>query len=289
MTRETRIALLLGLAIIILFGLVLGQRTLKLPRQSVQSPPVKAAPRPLHAPGPELMSVRLQNDARPVLSPRPARVARARPARVDAPARRTTAPAGTGRPPAARASAPSRPAQQGRARAAPRAWTVRAGDNLTKIAQRVYGPERGEEYVRIFRANTDKLRDASTLRVGQVLVIPPLQGATPSARGEGTAPGPPPARPGASRPAEPARLARAPRRGPAHYTEVTLEALAERLGARRRSGRYVVRSGDSLTAIARRTLGTGSRAAVRKLFDANRDRLADPDSLPVGLELRIPN
>lgn len=52
---------------------------------------------------------------------------------------------------------------------------------------------------------------------------------------------------------------------------------------------YVVRAGDCLISIARRQMGDGSPQAVRKLLEANPDRIADPDCLPVGLQLRIPN
>ncbi|MBI5723052.1 MAG: LysM peptidoglycan-binding domain-containing protein [Planctomycetes bacterium] len=51
---------------------------------------------------------------------------------------------------------------------------------------------------------------------------------------------------------------------------------------------YVVRKGDSLTKIARQELKDASNAAVRKLLDANRDRIRNPDNLPVGLEIEIP-
>ena len=58
----------------------------------------------------------------------------------------------------------------------------------------------------------------------------------------------------------------------------------------RPSGRaYVVREGDNLSKIARRTLNDGSRSAVMKIYDANRDKLSSPDMLPVGVELRIPS
>jgi nucleoid-associated protein YgaU len=51
---------------------------------------------------------------------------------------------------------------------------------------------------------------------------------------------------------------------------------------------YVVQPGDNLTKIARRLLGDGSPAGAVRLYEANRDRLSDPDELKVGMELRIP-
>ncbi len=51
---------------------------------------------------------------------------------------------------------------------------------------------------------------------------------------------------------------------------------------------YVAQSNDTLTAIARKTLGTDSMDAVRAIFDLNKDQLKDMDSLQAGQKLRIP-
>jgi nucleoid-associated protein YgaU len=52
---------------------------------------------------------------------------------------------------------------------------------------------------------------------------------------------------------------------------------------------YVTRSGDNLTAIARKFYRTPSRKAVMKIFNANRNVLQTPDSLRVGIKIVIPN
>lgn len=49
---------------------------------------------------------------------------------------------------------------------------------------------------------------------------------------------------------------------------------------------YVVRPGDTLNSIARRTYG--NPALWERIFDANRDLLRSPDDLRVGQELRLP-
>ena len=49
-------------------------------------------------------------------------------------------------------------------------YTVKSGDTLSKIAKQSYGD--GNEYMRIFYANQDKLKDPDKIRVGQVLAIP---------------------------------------------------------------------------------------------------------------------
>lgn len=49
-------------------------------------------------------------------------------------------------------------------------YTVKAGDSLSKIAQQFYG--NASDYMRIFDANKDKLRDPNRVEIGQQLVIP---------------------------------------------------------------------------------------------------------------------
>ncbi len=50
-------------------------------------------------------------------------------------------------------------------------YTVKSGDNLSKISKQFYGD--ANEYMRIFYANRDKLRDPDMIQVGQQLTIPP--------------------------------------------------------------------------------------------------------------------
>ncbi len=49
---------------------------------------------------------------------------------------------------------------------------------------------------------------------------------------------------------------------------------------------YTVQSGDSLSKIAKKLLGDGN--AWKKIFDANRDVLDDPDKIRPGQTLKIP-
>ena len=53
-------------------------------------------------------------------------------------------------------------------------YTVKSGDNLSKISKQFYGD--ANEYMRIFYANRDKLRDPDMIQVGQQLTIPPDNG-----------------------------------------------------------------------------------------------------------------
>src|SRR5215831_12552719 len=49
---------------------------------------------------------------------------------------------------------------------------------------------------------------------------------------------------------------------------------------------YTVKSGDTLSKISKQFYG--SPGEYMKIFDANRDQLADPDKIKVGQELKIP-
>lgn len=49
-------------------------------------------------------------------------------------------------------------------------YTVKSGDNLSKISKEFYGDP--NEYMKIFYANRDKLRDPDRIQVGQQLTIP---------------------------------------------------------------------------------------------------------------------
>jgi LysM repeat protein len=49
-------------------------------------------------------------------------------------------------------------------------YTVKAGDNLSKIAKEFYGD--ANEYMKIFYANRDKLNDPDKIKIGQQLTIP---------------------------------------------------------------------------------------------------------------------
>jgi hypothetical protein len=49
-------------------------------------------------------------------------------------------------------------------------YTVKAGDTLSKVSNQFYGDP--NQYMRIFYANRDKLRDPDKIQVGQELTIP---------------------------------------------------------------------------------------------------------------------
>ena len=69
---------------------------------------------------------------------------------------------------------------------------------------------------------------------------------------------------------------------------IRASGLVKRFNSTGRMRTYVVRRGDNLTRIARREMGDGGRGAVKRLYEANRDRIKNPNCLSVGQELRIP-
>jgi nucleoid-associated protein YgaU len=50
-------------------------------------------------------------------------------------------------------------------------YTIKSGDTLSRISKQFYGD--ANEYMRIFYANRDKLKDPDKIQAGQQLVIPP--------------------------------------------------------------------------------------------------------------------
>lgn len=66
--------------------------------------------------------------------------------------------------------APGQGGPAGAAQAPGKTYTVKSGDTLSKISKEHYGD--GNEYMRIFYANRDKLKDPDKIQVGQVLTIP---------------------------------------------------------------------------------------------------------------------
>jgi nucleoid-associated protein YgaU len=54
--------------------------------------------------------------------------------------------------------------------ARPQMYTVKPGDTLSKISKQFYG--NSNDYMRIFNANKDKLKDPDQIQVGQELKIP---------------------------------------------------------------------------------------------------------------------
>lgn len=150
--------------------------------------------------------------------------------------------------------------------APPTTVTVEEGDNLSTIAKRVLGDEK--RWTEIFEANRDQLRDPNRINVGMTLRLP---GAEP-------VPAPTPA----PRPA-PCKFDDCDANGP----EVIEAVDRVRRLANNEEVTYTVKRGDSLSRIANRLLGDGSRWP--EILEANSDQLTRPEALQPGMTLKIPS
>jgi len=139
-------------------------------------------------------------------------------------------------------------------------YTWAAGDTWTGVAQRLYGSGAFAEDLRV--ANDDASPSAGTF----VVVPEQIGGASRNTSADPRLPRPAP-RPA---PAVPADVGGAPVVSDAGGSFVE----------------HVVQNGETLSSIAERYYGTAARWT--RVYDANRDRLANPDRVPVGTRLRIP-
>jgi len=147
----------------------------------------------------------------------------------------------------------------------PKVYVVRDGDNLSIIAQKFYGPEKGNKIVnvnRIFEANRKVLKSPDDVPVGQKLTIPLLRD-KPDSVFSGSL-----------------------------FEKV--KSISRKLTSSdppktprpKRSRQYVVREDDSLWRIAAEQLGDATR--YTEISELNADILEDEDDIPVGLRLRMP-
>ena len=259
MTREIKLALLLGFALVLAVGVLISDH-LSAVGDALEAPPHRAAAGEAASPG----------LGRGLLDPDPNRALLA----AGGPDRRslitdlTTRPA----PPAAGVEHEPRAAdaEPGPAefindpehhrrelvgRAADRtddrsSWPrhrVQRNESLWKIAEAYYGD--GSLHRHLARVNEGRVGPNGTIRPGTTLFVPPRHILLD--------------RPDAGAPPAPA--------GPAPA----------------RSRTYTIRAGDTLVGIARSQLGDGAR--WHEIRDLNRDRIPDPDSIPVGTTIRLPS
>lgn len=68
--------------------------------------------------------------------------------------------------------------------------------------------------------------------------------------------------------------------------DIKVVEVAQPVGTSGAGRTYTVKSGDTLSKIAKEHLGDGN--AYMKIFDANKDQLSDPDKIKPGQVLKIP-
>ena len=132
--------------------------------------------------------------------------------------------------------------------------TVMAGETLTRIAQRHYG--NGDYWRAIAKANPGKVSRDGQVRQGVVLDIPKR---TDSQLGSDFIPA---------------------------GTERVVQVDTRSTASTSRSSVIVVKPGDTLSDLASKHLGSAGK--WRELMDANKDKLSAPESLAVGMKLRVP-
>jgi nucleoid-associated protein YgaU len=140
---------------------------------------------------------------------------------------------------------------------------VQDNENLAHIAKQYYGEEAGNRRAtidRLFKANSSTLKSPDHIRVGQKLIIPLDDHEMAKLSDHGTQNG------ALNTPVAPPRM---PQETPVHD-----------------SG-YTVQDGDSLWKIAVSVLGNGNR--YLDIIKANRDLLANEDSLTPGMRLILPD
>jgi len=164
------------------------------------------------------------------------------------------------------APAPSAPA-------AIQTHTVQKGETLAAIASRYYGKEAGNTRAviqKLYQANQHILTSPDILRVGDKLIIPPLEKVLNSSSSASSA------SPASSAKPEKALLEK-------------FKDVFEPVPSGRTSPRYVeyvVQPGDRLWDIAQQYLGDGKR--YTEIVRINQDQISDPDNVPAGIRLKIP-
>ncbi len=77
------------------------------------------------------------------------------------------------------------------------------------------------------------------------------------------------------------------RNAPADFSDVTSGESTSDPATSTGGGTYTVKSGDSLSKIAKAQYGDGSQ--WKRIYEANRDKISNPDLIHPGQELTIPD
>ena len=254
MTRENKVALVVGFGLILFVGILISDHLSDARTQEPANlvPPSALTATPTPYLGPELIDLQIHGD---VLGPSrrnessqgppavttthfPSPAANApqqRESRIDPPIIRMPT-LGEGSPPAIR------PTLNQASEASITFHTVRPGESLSSICHQFYG-----DVLRVSElARFNNIADPDVVRAGRKLRIPKADA-----------------------------LARDDRSNPAASS-----------GGADRSRTYTIKRGDSLSVVAQRLLHSAGR--WRQLYELNRNVISDPDTLQVGTVIKIP-
>jgi nucleoid-associated protein YgaU len=157
-----------------------------------------------------------------------------------------------------------------------RKYDVKPKDTLYKLAQSSYND--GRLWQELAEYNKGRIGPDNSLRLGTTLLIPPKDVLLGEAVLGSDNPGekPAPSKPGAS----PGRFPTSPDISETAFTK------AGKPAKKSATTTYTVKSGDHLSTIALRLLGSAKR--VQDILELNSDQLDDADSIVVGTNLKIP-
>ena len=176
-------------------------------------------------------------------------------------------------------------------------YVVKAGQSLWDIAEEVYGT--GFEWERIAVAN--KLLNPGQLEEGTKLIIPRIQEddtamtTTPSPSQEATAsptvaptttPTPAVTTTATTAPTATQVPTKVPTKAPTSTPQPTKAPEKPTTGTKIEGNKYIVKEGDTLWDIAVRAHADGYKWVV--IFNANKDKISNPDLIFVGQEIVIP-
>ncbi|MCH8343338.1 MAG: LysM peptidoglycan-binding domain-containing protein [Planctomycetes bacterium] len=254
MTRENKVALVVGFGLILLVGILISDHLSDARTQEPANlvPPSALTATPTPHLGPELIDLQIHGDVlgpprRSELSqgppavtttqfPRPtANTPQQRESRIDPPIIRMPT-LGEGSPPAIE------PTSNQAGEVSITFHTVRPGESLSSICQRYYG----DVLTVTALARYNDISDPNKIRAGRKLRIPKADA-----------------------------LARNDRSNPAASS-----------GSADRSRTYTIKRGDSLSVVAQRLLHSAGR--WRQLYELNRNVISDPDTLHVGTVIKVP-
>lgn len=146
----------------------------------------------------------------------------------------------------------------------PKQYVIQSGDNLAKIAKKLYGPDEGNRHVtiqKLFEANRKTLKSPDDIIVGQKLIVPSLAiEPTPI----------------------PTTIQEAEESGMLQRVTTAFRNVVNRPEPKT----YVVKDGDTLWDIASNYLGDGSR--YEEIVKLNRSAVNSDDTVNAGVQLKLP-